>query len=73
MINGQIHTQLFRMMNAFDKQIAEFNFKLLYDQSNCNFNLNKWNKVAKHYWMCEQVQYIEYLIFGCTDTKSLWV
>lgn len=41
MISGTIYTQL---INAFDKQIAEFNFKPLHNQLNCNYNVNKQNK-----------------------------
>lgn len=33
-----------KIINAFDKQIAEFNFKPLHNQFNCNYNVNKQNK-----------------------------
>lgn len=33
-----------KIINAFDKQIAEFNFKPLHNQLNCNYNVNKQNK-----------------------------
>ena len=57
----------------FDKQIAEFNFKLLHNQLNCNYHVSKWNKeVAKNCTSCGEVEYIKHLIFECTDSKRVW-
>lgn len=62
-----------KIINAFDKQIAEFNYKLLHNQLNCNYNVNKWNKdVGKNCVSCEQIENIEHLIYGCPDTKRIW-
>lgn len=43
-----------KIINAFDKQIAEFNYKLLHNQLNCNYNVNK-----LHYY------YDIYMTFVC--------
>lgn len=49
-----------KIINAFDKQIAELNYKLLHNQLNCNYNVNKWNKdVRKNYVSCEQIENID--------------
>lgn len=62
-----------KIINAFDKQIAEFNDKLLHNQLNCNYNVNKWNKdVGRNCVSCEQIENIEHLIYGCSETKRIW-
>lgn len=61
-----------KIINAFDKQKAEFNqYKLLHNQLNYNYNVNKWNKdVGKSCISCEQIENIEHLIYGCSETKK---
>lgn len=50
-----------KITNAFDKQIAEFNYKLLHNQLNCNYYVIKWNKdVGKNCISCEKIENITF-------------
>lgn len=61
-----------KIINAFDKQVAEFNCKPLHNQLNCNYNVNKLNKdVKKNCISWEEVENTDYLTYGCSETKNM--
>ena len=64
---------LFKVAKISDKQISEFNYKLLHKLLNNNLNVSKWNpNVQKYCENCGEIENIEHLIYTCRTSKKIW-
>ena len=56
-----------------DKQLAEFNYKLLNNLLNNNKSVSTWNKnVSSLCNFCQQQEDTKHLIFECKNVKDIW-
>ena len=56
-----------------DKNIAEFNYKLLHKLLNNNLYLSKWNENVQMLCKnCGGVENIAHLLYECNDSSFLW-
>ena len=54
-------------------KLKEFNFKVLHGILACNKNLKIWKiRLDDSCDVCNQIQTIEHLLFGCNYVKPLW-
>ena len=62
-----------KIKKIFDKNVSEFNFKLLHNLLTCNKYVNKWNKdLDKNCSNCNAEEDIKHLIFDCDIVKPIW-
>ena len=67
----QIYTQKIKL--ALDRNIAEFNYKLLNNTLCCKQMLYKWRKVQNgNCVLCNETEDIEHLIFKCKNVHNTW-
>ena len=56
-----------------DKNIAEFNYKLLHKLLNNNLNVSKWNENVQMFCKnCGGVENIAHLLYECNDSSFVW-
>ena len=62
-----------KIINIKDKEIAEFNYKLLHNLLNCNKQLSKW-KVGQSNECpnCSELENIFHLLYSCDIVKHIW-
>ena len=59
---------------ALDKNIAEFNYKLLQNMLCCRKQLFKWKKESTENCIhCNETEDIQHLIFSCKNVKNIWI
>ena len=63
-----------KVKNIQDKNIAEFNYKLLNNLLCTNFYLGKWKQgVSMYCKLClDRVEYIKHLLYECSNVKTIW-
>ena len=62
-----------KIIKIRDKQLAEFNYKLLQNLLNNNKSVHKWNKnVSNHCPSCQTIEDTKHLIFDCKNVQLIW-
>ena len=58
---------------AIDRNIAEFNYKLMHNLLSCRKNLFKWKKEPSEKCdICAETEDIRHLIFDCKNVSYIW-
>ena len=63
-----------KIVNMYEKCIAEFNYRLPHGILNNNLSVNKWNKNVSPL-ICEKclcIEHVKHLLFDCQLTKYIW-
>ena len=62
-----------KLLKEPEIKLKEFNFKILHGILPCNSNLKKWKiRSVDVCDVCNQIQTIEHLLYGCCYVKPLW-
>ena len=62
-----------KIKNIIDKNVAEFNFKLLHNMLPNNLYLSKWNKdITKFCNTCQEIENTKHMIYECSIAHVLW-
>ena len=62
-----------KLLKEPEIKLKEFNFKILHGILPCNSNLKKWKVRSVDVCdVCNQIQTIEHLLYGCCYVKPLW-
>ena len=64
---------LSKIINIYEKSVAEFNYKLLNCILNNNLNVSKWNKDVRPFCeYCMIVENNEHLLYTCKLCENIW-
>ena len=62
-----------KIIKLKDKQLSEFNFKILHNLLNNNKSVSMWNKnVSEKCNYCFLIEDVKHLIFDCKNVKRIW-